>query len=658
MKLNKLGALETALFSVGLSIAFLMFGGLLINEFGSLVGISNPLSPTPLILVLNSLVITGGIVVCFRNGDIKLGEVKISPFMVLLVALPILSIVGSIAANVFGNNFILLLMLVLVSLLFAIIVLLTKFLNPKLLPFALFMIAVALVFHTSLATSYMSSFGSDVPGEYLAFKTAIDSNHWNSANPFLSGLRLGRINAMLSVTILPTVYSNLLNMDPILIFRLLFPLLFSFVPLGLYALWRKNIGGKYAFISVFLIMAQQTFYIELLGLNRQMIAELFFILLLLVVFSREIEPIKKNICFMIFSFALVTSHYGLSIIFFLFIVSTFIYLFSMKQHNIRLPATMVFFFFTVMFVWYMYTSRSAVFDSIMWFGEHVFNQLSDFFDPASRGTTVLMGVGMAPPPTMWNSFSRVFAYVSQFLIVLGFVGLFLGRAKFRFEKEAFVFTFISMVLLAALLLVPGLANTLNMTRFYHILLFFLAPLCVLGAEFSTRLLSRRNKEFLVYLLVVVVIVPYFLFQTGFVYEIAKSDSWSLPLSKYRMSPFRLYQDLGYVDGYGAFGAHWFSQNVPTRAIALGLPNTKIYTDVNSQMTVLKIYGLVHPDFVEILSNVTEVAPDGVVFLSSLSVIGETVLGTRRAWNFSELGFLQDLNKIYSNGGSEVYKNLP
>ena len=61
---------------------------------------------------------------------------------------------------------------------------------------------------------------------------------------------------------------------------------------------------------------------------------------------------------------------------------------------------------------------------------------------------------------------------------------------------------------------------------------------------------------------------------------------------------------------------------------------------------------------EILSNVTEVVPEGVVYLSTLNVIEGTVPGVRLEWNSSDLGFLYDLNKIYSNGGSEVYKKMP
>jgi len=44
LKVNKLNKVETILFSVGLSIAFLMIVGLLINEFSFVLGFPQPLS--------------------------------------------------------------------------------------------------------------------------------------------------------------------------------------------------------------------------------------------------------------------------------------------------------------------------------------------------------------------------------------------------------------------------------------------------------------------------------------------------------------------------------------------------------------------------------------------------------------------------------------
>jgi uncharacterized membrane protein len=182
-------------------------------------------------------------------------------------------------------------------------------------------------------------------------------------------------------------------------------------------------------------------------------------------------------------------------------------------------------------------------------------------------------------------------------------------------------------------------------------LFFLAPLCVLGAKTIMNIVSRRKTEMIASLLLLAVLVPYFLFQTGFVYEVTGNDSWSVPLSKYRMPAYRLYGQLGYTTAYSISGAEWVSENV-------AVEYRQIYADAWARVTELRAYGSVYVGYVETLSNTTRIAEEGIVYLSSLNIIEETVVGSRYMWNPSELGFLSDLNTVYSNGGCEVYKNTP
>jgi len=655
LKLNELGRIETILFSVGFSVAFLMIAGLLINEFGLLLGILKPLSVVPLMIVLNSFVLVGGVLVYLKSEGVKIWgsePIKMSPFALLFLFLPILSIVGAMYVNAYENNLLLLFMIIAISLLFVVGVISKKLLPSKLYPFAVLMIAIAILYHASLISNYIVPFGSDVPVEYFVSRTAENNAHWSSTLPFFGDIGYGRINGMLSVTILPTVYSTLLKIDPTWMFKLLFPLIFAFVPLGLYQTWQTYVGKKYAFISAFLFMAQATFYTEMLGLNRQMIAELFFVLLLLVIVNKKIKPVNKMICFMIFSFALVTSHYALAEIFLFFISFALVSLIVLKRPSKKMTVSMVVFFFAVMFAWYIYTSGSATFNSFVEFGNHVYGQIGDFFNPASRGQAVLTGLGMVESPSIWNTISRIFAYLTQAFIVVGFVGLVTKRTRIRIEKEYFILSLTAMMLLAMLILVPGLANALNMTRFYHILLFFLAPFCVIGAEFIVKVLSKREKEFAVSALLLIVLVPYFLFQTGFVYEVTGSDSWSIPLSGYRMNALRLYGQYGYTDAYSVYGAQWLSKNVDVR-------NSGLYADGFSRNNVLTIYGMVYRGHVNGLSNTTRVAENGVVYLSTLNVVEGVIPFGRLPWNTSELSSVfDDLNVVYANGGSEIYKQSP
>jgi len=647
LKMENLDAIETILFSVGFSLGFIMAVGLLVNEMGLIMGLSNPLTLMPSMIALNSVVIIVSILGHIRDGKPRHVCVNVQSrnklaFLLFLVGVPILSVVGAIWVKAFENNIFLIFLIVIISLVFAVGVIFKKLLPPKFYSLAVFVIAISLLYHSTLISNYIISFGSDVTTEYAIFKSTQNNARWGPTefNP--------RLSSMLDITILPTLYSNFLKIDSTWTFKILFPLFFSFVPLGLYHVWKKYLGEKYAFVSAFLFMAQQTFYNEMVSLNRQMVAELFFVLLLIIILDNKMKKPTNTVLFIIFSFGLVTSHYGLSLIFLFFISLTFILLSIVKKSSRTITASMIMLFFVIMFTWYIYTSRSAVFDSILNYSNYVYNQLGEFFDPASRGQDVLRGIGLESPPTIWNAVSRAFAYFIQFLIAVGFVALVTKRIKVNVDRNYFILISIAITFLSALILVPGLAKTLNMTRFYHILLFFLAPLSIIGAMVLINLLSKRKREFLVSILLLIVLTPYFLFQTSFVYELTESESWSVPLSKYKMDSLRLYCSFGYIDGYSVFGAQWLSKKID-------IPHTQIYADVTSARNVLIAYGMITLKNVKILSNVTKISANDTVYLSSLNIVGGIIIGDLHLFNSSELSFINDTNKIYANGECEIYK---
>lgn len=651
LKMDGLDTLETVLFSVGISIVLMMFFGFLINEFLFLLGVFEPLTFTPIMMFMSTFLTLGTILAFLRGNSNSLwkGNIYFHPSVFGLIILPVLSIVGSIYVTIYGNNVILLLMIVMIATWFIIGLVSNKLLPSKLYSIALILIALSLLFHSSFISNYIFPYGSDSPLEYYVFKITEVNKHWNSTNPFPLDLQCGRFYSMLSITILPTIYSILLKADPTWIFKVIYPILFSFVPLGLYQLWKKRVDEKNSFIATFFFMSFDVFFTEMIGLNRQMVAELFFVLLLLTILNERIKRANKMLCFMIFSFGLVTSHYGLSEIFLFFISIAFIYLCLVKKSSKSITPIIVSLFFVIMFAWYIFTSSSAVFDSILEFGNNIYNQLSDFFNPYSREPEVLRGLGLEEPPTIWHAISRVFAYATEFLIVVGFISLIIKKSASRFSKEYFILTFSAMMLLAAIIILPGLGGTMNTTRFYHILLFFLAPLSVIGAKFTVKLVKRHN-ELLTCALLLTILVPYFLFQTYFIYEIVGCRSSSVPLSGYRMHSLRLYGSFGYMDDYSVYGARWFSKNVQ---------NSELYADDYSLTYVLTSYGMIYREGVNRLSNTTILANNDAVYLSTLSVIYNTLLFGRLSWNTSELYYIfDDLNIVYENGGSEICKYAP
>lgn len=662
MKPSKMDFWEIVMFSVGLSIALLMFVGLLVNEIAPFFNIPEPLSLVPLAVAMGGMVLSISFLANFSGVGFRGEKLKSHASFAPFVALPFLSIIGALLSNANpSNNMVYLLMIISTAVLVITSALSRKLVPPRTYPFALLMISLALLLHVSLISNYV--WGLDISLEYYLFRTTKDSSLWSSLvdwyPPMVRQLGVDKENAMLSVTIFPAIFSAILNLEEEWVMKIVYPIIFSFVPVCLYQLYRRKIGGKSAFLSVFFFMSFEAFFVEMQTLCRQMIAELFYILLFFTLLDERLGDRDRSICFAIFGAGLVLSHYSMSYLFAIFIL--FVWLSSgllkkirkIRQDKRRLVSiNLILIYLVMLFAWYIYISNSGAFDIAVEDVDRVYRRTStEFFNPESRGRTVLRGLGLEEAPSLLKLIGRGVAYTTQAFIVIGFASIILIKDRKRiFDDELKILISLNAALLAMCIILPGFAGTLNMTRFYHVLLFFLAPLCVLGGESVFHLAAGLRKSRIASCSILVVIISFFLFQTEFVYEIANDESWSIPLSRYRMEAPQ-YSSFGLRDEQDIFCAEWLSGRMPTT------PDVRVYGDYASLSFSLldSIDRSVVNDFsIEFLSNTSRITDGGIVYLRRVNVIGQVVIwkGVRSISDFRPL--LDQTDKIYSNGGSELY----
>jgi uncharacterized membrane protein len=215
----------------------------------------------------------------------------------------------------------------------------------------------------------------------------------------------------------------------------------------------------------------------------------------------------------------------------------------------------------------------------------------------------------------------------------------------KFSSEYKVIASLNMAIIAANILLPNLANTFLMSRFYQTTLIILAPLAVLGGKWILELIPKLDlKKHSVVILAIIVFIPLFLFQTNFVFEVAKVQSYSLPLSMYRWNNLTLY---GYiVTPQEVDGAQW----IPEYA---NMTNLFVYSDPTSQSNVLLSYGMILPGRIYILSNASRpTSENDLVYLANVNLINEI-------FNTSQIApILANQNEIYSNGQCEIYGCVP
>jgi uncharacterized membrane protein len=654
LKQDNLGLAETVIFSVGLSLAFMMLAGLVVNEVGLLVGIKQLLEPSLLVLVSSGFVLLGTLVCYFRGfRDLQpIGLAKGTVVKLFVLSLfPVLSVVGAYFANVTGNTSLLLLAQLTVLGVFVVAAFFKRLITPKLHLIIVFVVAITLLFQYSLISNYVQGF--DIKIEYYVATLTQSHGFWNSAASF-TDLSSGRLYSMLSITVLPSMYSNILNMNLAWVFKIVYPLIFTLVPLGLYLLWRGKFGVTVAFFSVFLFMSQTTFYSDMPALTRQLMGEVFFVLLFLVLFSKSLSPRNSKILFAIFGFSLVVSHYSIAIIFAFFISLMWLLGYFSKKPRKHLSLSMVVAFLVFMFSWFLYTVSSATIISIAGAERGILRGFSDFFNPAFRGSIVMQGVGLAPASTPLYNVSRAFAYATEFLIIIGFLVLLLQLRKKDFDFEYFSPCLASMLLLVMCILLPNFALSFDMARFYHVCLLFLAPFFAIGCiglfRFAAKLLgvaAKRKTEIYTLILMTMLLGCYFLFQTNLINEVTGSESWSLPLRRYGLGS-RLFSDFQYVTGPQVNSAEWLSQNTQKS-------NFVVYADASSANNLVA-YGGIITDHINLIYNMTLLQHNELVYLTELNTVYDKLLVKGTVYNASNIIYYnasQPLSVIFNNGFCQI-----
>ncbi|MDB5184232.1 MAG: rane protein-like [Candidatus Saccharibacteria bacterium] len=311
--------------AAGLSLFLMLTGGLLLNSLHAF-GLDRPLDTVP-IFVLFDLITLILLAFCLRKTlHPKMPNLHFSKEELvaglILTALPLLSIGGAIRLNNGASNILTMIMMALVAVMF--VWLAGRLKLQRLYPYAIFMVAVAVLFGNSLRGWNIT--GHDIHHEFSVFQNAIAAGYWNkttvSGDPY---------NACLSITILPTLIAKLTTIPDAYVFKVIFQVLFaSFLP-ALFCIFRRFATKQVALIGVFAFMTFPTFTNDMPFLNRQEIAFIFFILMMMVNFMKIPHRLKTSLTVM-FIISLILSHYSSSYVTFgVFLVAPIFYKFLSRH---------------------------------------------------------------------------------------------------------------------------------------------------------------------------------------------------------------------------------------------------------------------------------------------------------------------------------------
>lgn len=457
--------------------------------------------------------------------------------LIISVLIPVLTVLGVYIDNTYNVNQLTILALVFVSV-FPILILLSKSsisksgISESIYPIAIYSIALSLLLHVSLTGSFIN--GADIQTEYFMANNVIKTAHWdqNITN---------NVNSMLSVVMLAPMSSLLLGLDLVLTFKIIYPMVFSLVPVILFYIYKKIFDSRLSFLSTIIFMFTPFFFLNMPFHARVQIVELFVVLLIFsIIYVDRLTSNMRFIGIMLLS-GIVVSHYGMAYLFLFLIMLSFLIQHLFKKFfgkfdchiKINMFSLFLAIYMVILISWYLYTSDGQpfativrIFDSI---GYSIFN---DLLNPYSRDLMSLVAreeYSQIRSIVKWSNGAIIFT------IIIGFVAVFFNQKKFNFDKNFFIFSLGSIFILGASIVVPSFSSNLSFERLYQILLIFLAPFGIIGMMTIFKPKNMPKFE----LMISIILFIFLLFNVGIVSEVV-NDKFPINIALNKSIPTTSY----------------------------------------------------------------------------------------------------------------------
>ena len=685
LKLNKLGLTQRIVLSVGLSISFFMFFGLFINWVYPLFGYNTPLSTSSLTISFSVVILILAIIAYVRNRSVSfanLSDLKLNTrekaFLLVPAFFPLISIVGMYLMNTTDNNVMLMALLILIPVYGIFIAIKHEHVPERVYPPMIFLTSISLVLLLGLRSNHI--IGVDAHTEYYIFQQTSHNGQWQIFTN-------STLDSCLSISVLPTIYQSFLKIDSEYLFKILYAILFSISPLVVYLFSKKYIGGFYAFLASLFFMSQYVFQSTAYN-PRTTLAVLFFALSVTVLFNSRLDEFSKKLLFIVFAASCIISHYSTTYIFFFVLLLTWIGMqvirriifaqrkpalspnaptgddppsstskastLAITQSQLKTYITFgtVVLFFIMVFFWYSQVTGVA-FHAGVRFIEATFRSLPGFFLVESRGeeAAAVLGVELQTKGIphhiefVWSWLTIGFIAIGllttlvRYRQMVAFPGEEKETPKFinqKLEAEFLVCSLACSASLAASVALPHILEGYSMLRTYCQMMTVLSPFFVIGGIMVAKFLHTKWA----YLVVLMVLIPYFMCNTGTMYQL-----FGVPRAITLNSEGQGYDKI-FIHDKETFATRWLGDHAYEGA--------RIAVDHYSW---LRSYGGVGMYYASSLIEENKPIGEGYIYLRYSGVVGGKLMDRYHRWH--DIAEYRDefteRSLIYANGGSEVWK---
>jgi len=674
LKLKDLNLLTTFLISAGLSFVVSMTVSLLVNELCLLLGLSQPLSVIPLVAAISTFTIIVFLISYRRgfsidsvsiNGMIETTKSHLSLTLVL-VLLPILSTIAAFYVSIP----VMIISVITIAVLCVLSVSSSRIIPNNYHAFLVFSVSISILFLHLFMSRY--TIGIDSNLEYYVFKTALNRGFWGSIDAVTNSWSALVYNSMLSITLLPTIYSVMMNLQNEILFKILYSFIFSLVPLTLYGIYRSETGKLIALVSVFFfVFTANAFFGELISENRQIVGEFLLVLSIFLWLDKTLPLKEKRLLLVIFGISLAFSHYSLSLVYLAFISVVAITSTIKPRFDNAFRVSTILPLFGITFLWFAFCSGSVqtsilalIINTLRW----IVPELTNFQLGTAAPGSVSVIYGLPEVFTAASWINLALSGLATLSLIIGVFAIIFFSKKLEISGKYRLLTIFGAILLAGSFSVPMIARTLNFTRFYAIALLFLSPCFALGAlsvlktlqdkirkgnSEQEKIMTSLNKHGKATLLLVAILLgAYFLSQSGFVNYVTGGAIHSSTFDHYRIEessdPQIAVAKYGtYIQKPDALSAHWLSEHASDTLV--------VYSDSNSRYTVLVSCGMTPFNLMQPLTNTTQPEKNSVVYLNGLSAGKGIIPAYPGLYNISEIPFShKESNVLFSNGNGEIW----
>jgi uncharacterized membrane protein len=643
----KLDFTDTLLFSLGLSLSSVMF---LVAAFNvsRFLGLEKPISQEPLLFLLACFIILLSSLCCLRGRDFYYTlRFEVSPLVLLLVVwLMSLSIAGAYQLVAYHSNLLLLLFYGIVSI-FPMLVAFDK-ISKNLYPLLIWIMSLSLLLPWYIFLNCVAE--TIMPG------VVVRLGFWDPT------VLHGHNSLLFDVALHPTFFyiggfENILTELKVVV-----PFVSSFIPLILYQLFKKITDDKTAFMSSSLFIFFFLFYS--VTFPRQMHAELFLALLLLSAFHEKLERKKRSLFFILFSFSLIASHYGTSYFFMLALLSSFFILKLFRKLDVAtrdfnsinlFTSPFLILYGAMVLLWYMYTSGSTNFFTLVIFFNFFLERLTELFSPeASHALGALT--------RNWASVSiEILKYLTLLicgLIALGVFQTLCSQIKER-KLEGFLILSASFLIMLGSTLLP-ISGGFDTFRIFHLSLILLAPFSVIGLKFALRNAKGKNADKHLILFAGLSVV-FFLLNSGFIAEFIPNDySSNAYINKEKIikgdniqAKYLLYRQY-YMPEQNLQCGEWIKSH--------GDLDKELYVDiltVAGKVLISSRFGQLPEEIklpsIVVLNKNIKLVENSYIFLAYHNTIEKQIfiLEKNSIVSYSTKDLSQNISRIYDNGAGKI-----